>query len=75
VTRLYAFALLHLTDELPGVNDDVVNRTACVKYDDVCCQEEINVAMKNCTDFMVFLMPPLSGCQLVFCFGNCPISF
>ena len=64
---------IYITDDLPDVNDGAINRTACVKHDNVCCQEEINVAMKNCTDFMVFLMPSFSGCQRVFCFGDCPV--
>ncbi|XP_067664766.1 pancreatic secretory granule membrane major glycoprotein GP2-like [Haliotis asinina] len=59
----------------PAVEDDVVNRTTCLRYTDYCCDEMTYIQIKNCTDFFVYFLSKAPTCIGRCCFDSdvpCP---
>lgn len=54
----------------PTLEDGIVNRTACVKFGNICCNESKTIQMKNCTTFLVYYFVPLTSCPMAYCFES-----
>ncbi|XP_060552302.1 uncharacterized protein LOC132713670 [Ruditapes philippinarum] len=54
----------------PTLEDGIVNRTACIKFGNICCNESKTIQMKNCTTFLVYYFVPLTSCPMAYCFES-----
>ena len=61
--------MISLTGELPSVKDGTVNRSACVSTDKSCCELQMSIKVKMCSEFPVFLLPKTPGCSMAYCYG------
>ena len=56
----------------PLVSDGTVDRKACINFFDLNdgCHTELNMKVRNCTDFYVYYLGPAYSCPLAYCAGE-----
>lgn len=67
----------------PTEADGIVQRNACANFDSgdpagsSCCRHTLEIGVKNCTDFYVYLLKPAPSCPMAYCAGSrapCPVG-
>ncbi|XP_046546446.1 pancreatic secretory granule membrane major glycoprotein GP2-like [Haliotis rubra] len=59
----------------PTVEEGIVNRAACLRYADNCCEKKSYIQIKNCTEYFVYFLSKASTCPGRYCFDSdvpCP---
>ena len=60
---------------MPSVHQGIVASTACINQDRECCVAELDIAVRNCSSFVVYKLKPTPGCNMGYCVGEwvpCP---
>lgn len=60
---------------IPTVRQGVVATTACINQDRECCVGELDIAVRNCSDFVTYRLVPTPACNMGYCVGEgvpCP---
>ena len=60
---------------MPSVHQGIVTTTACINQDRECCVAELDIAVRNCSSFVVYKLKPTPGCNMGYCVGEgvpCP---
>ena len=51
----------------PGVRDGQITRKVCFNYDSNCCHWSVDIQVRNCGDFFVYLLSGTPDCELRYC--------
>ena len=60
---------------MPSVSQGIVSSVACINQDRECCVGELDIAVRNCSSFVVYKLKPTPGCNMGYCVGEgvpCP---
>lgn len=60
---------------VPSVAQGIVSSTACINQDRECCVGELDIAVRNCSQFVVYKLRPTPACNMGYCVGEgvpCP---
>ncbi|VDI64888.1 Hypothetical predicted protein [Mytilus galloprovincialis] len=59
----------------PDIGDVKTVQACAAHYDGDCCKHSYDIEVKNCTDYLVYNLSPVSSCYQAYCFGSelkCP---
>ncbi|XP_076070431.1 pancreatic secretory granule membrane major glycoprotein GP2-like isoform X2 [Mytilus galloprovincialis] len=70
-TAPYWLSSIDVNGSLYPDNGNTVTRTTCkANYNSMCCEEKIDIQIKDCNCYFVYYLKPTTGCNSAYCFGN-----
>ncbi|CAC5415501.1 unnamed protein product [Mytilus coruscus] len=59
-----------INGDIPSITDNILEQNACVPNSTNCCGNTMPIKVKNCSDFLVYMLSPSRDCTERYCIGS-----